>query len=501
MATIDQARGLLVLRIVYDGPALSGKTTSLRALARGVASTVESPAEHDGRTLFFDWVEYVGGLFEGRQIRCQIVSVPGQRELAHRRRVIIEEADAVVVVLDSRREEWTYGLGWLEEVVPHCRGKEPPTGLVVQANKRDAPSALTRDELRTSLSELPPVAVVDSVATTGDGIREAFVLAVRLALDRVRALSAMGRLSAGPPPEDDPAALLAKLTSLDERPVVEPVATHIASSVREAIDSELERWIPEMSAASVITGEDANGERIFAPDPTMPGGMIWPPVDGRALLHEVAPLGIRPLRTVRADWWGAGSGWRVHSVSNAIFGDQNLARHELIEWARLHSANARYLSAGRAVVLADAGGGRLRLWQLVRADAVLREQLDAAVGEAGPEDVALGLMDVAERLASARDAFREASASLPCTLWTVGTGGSYRPLFAGLMPGRDNRLPREPEGAALFEREFSPRLRELRQARVDYGDIVENVLSLCRRADRSGSDSAATWLARTVAAA
>ena len=76
MAVIDDTRGVLVVRIVYDGPALSGKTTSLKALARGVSSQVTTPAESAGRTLFFDWVDYVGGLFDGRQIRCQIVSVP-----------------------------------------------------------------------------------------------------------------------------------------------------------------------------------------------------------------------------------------------------------------------------------------------------------------------------------------------------------------------------------------------------------------------------------------
>ena len=86
MAVIDDTRGVLVVRIVYDGPALSGKTTSLKALARGVGREITTPQETAGRTLFFDWVDYVGGLFDGRQIRCQIVSVPGQLDLAERER-------------------------------------------------------------------------------------------------------------------------------------------------------------------------------------------------------------------------------------------------------------------------------------------------------------------------------------------------------------------------------------------------------------------------------
>ena len=92
MPIIDDERGVLVLRLVYDGPPFSGKTTTLRTLARGLGVDVVTPEEREGRTVFFDWVDYVGGLFDGRRIRCQIVSVPGQRELASRREHLLETA-------------------------------------------------------------------------------------------------------------------------------------------------------------------------------------------------------------------------------------------------------------------------------------------------------------------------------------------------------------------------------------------------------------------------
>src|SRR6185369_12429792 len=211
MAIIDDARGVLVVRIVYDGPALSGKTTSLRALAKGVSSKVECPAELSGRTLFFDWVDYVGGLFDGRQIRCQIVSVPGQLELAKRRELLLATADVVVLVLDTRQGEWQFSLDWVKRTVPACRGKDPPVGLILQANKRDAADAVPTEVMREALARIAPVALVPSTATTGEGIREAFVLAVRLALDRVRSLASSGRLLSGKPDEDSPEQLLEKL--------------------------------------------------------------------------------------------------------------------------------------------------------------------------------------------------------------------------------------------------------------------------------------------------
>src|SRR5262245_13239688 len=98
MAIFDPERGCIVVRIVYDGAALAGKTTSLRALAESLGRPMFSGEEAEGRTLFLDWVDFVGGRFEGRPIRCQMVAVPGQPALASRRRRLLADVDTVVVV-------------------------------------------------------------------------------------------------------------------------------------------------------------------------------------------------------------------------------------------------------------------------------------------------------------------------------------------------------------------------------------------------------------------
>ncbi|HYQ18197.1 MAG TPA: GTPase domain-containing protein [Polyangiaceae bacterium] len=496
MAVIDDTRGVLVVRIVYDGPALSGKTTSLQALARGVSRTITTPQETAGRTLFFDWIDYVGGLFDGRQIRCQIVSVPGQLELAERRRLLLETADAIVLVLDTREHEWQFSLDWVKRTIPTCRGKDPPVGLVLQANKRDAPDAVPSETMRQVLARIAPVAVVPSTATSGDGIREAFVLAVRLALDRVRVLASSGRLAVGKPDVDTPEELLARMQSAEQSTdgapkrhaaLLESLSDHEQFGVVEPLTSRSDSPPPP--------SDDASGEALFVPDPLMPGGMIWPPVDGRALLFEVASLDIRPTRTGRADWCGSGSGFRFHSSRGALFPDLQRARNELIEWARLHSANTQHLSPGRAVILADAGGGRLRLWQIVRSEATLRERLAAALPLTDAAQVASELLSVALQLVAARDYFSTTTLTLPCTLWTVGANATTRPTFVGLMPGRDSRLKPEPGGKQLLKRELSPQLRELRRSRVDYAEVVSRVASL---AELSARDTPASWLAEIV---
>jgi len=465
---------VLVIRVVYDGPALSGKTTSLRALAKGVSREVECPGEKDGRTLYFDWVDYVGGIFEGRQIRCQIVSVPGQKQLAKRRKFLLESADAAVCVLDTRAPELEFGLEWLSKLTKTCRAKSPPVGVVLQANKRDASDAVPREELRTRINQVAPIAIVESVARASDGIREAFVLAVRLALDRVRALSAEGRLESSTSYDERAQDLLTKLEqaeSVADVQIPEQSFLEAVPPLTEVTPVHMRTDQPQEDQAPL----DAQEELLFVPDPMMPGGMIWPPVDGRTLLYEVAGLDIKPARTPRGEWWGSGSGWRFHSQANAIYRDHNRARAELIDRARLHAANAAHISPGRAVILADAGGGRLRLWQLVRVEPVLRERLAGAMSALDPKSVASGLLEVALQLLTAREWFGKGSTHLPCTLWTVGTGNTGKPAFVGLMP--DGHSPTLPEVGpiALLQRELTPHLRELRRARVDYADVFAEI--------------------------
>ncbi|HEX6244527.1 MAG TPA: hypothetical protein VFZ61_26595, partial [Polyangiales bacterium] len=176
----------------------------------------------------------------------------------------------------------------------------------------------------------------------------------------------------------------------------------------------------------------------------------------------------------------------------ALYRDANEARAELIGWARLHSANAAQISAGRAVILADAGGGRLRLWQLVRVESALRERLDAALSASDARGVASGLLDVATQLLMAREWFAAGTLPLPCTLWTGGAANNGRPRFVGLMPALSTPVQAEPEPGALLERELTPHLRELRRARVEY---IEATRELRMRADHTPPRSAARQLA------
>src|SRR6185295_10346156 len=108
---------------------------------------------------------------------------------------------------------------------------------------------------------LSGVAISESVAHEGQGTRETFVLAVRLALDRVRELVQRGELPRGRPEVDSAEELLAsfeQLGSMTELPNDEP-AVEMVRPVRPR---------------SLVPRERAP----LLPDVRVPSGAIWPAV-------------------------------------------------------------------------------------------------------------------------------------------------------------------------------------------------------------------------------
>jgi signal recognition particle receptor subunit beta len=200
MAELDRDTGRLLVRIAFDGPPLAGKTATLRSLGNLLDVPVESMDQAYGRTLWFDWMRYLGGMYDGLPIDCEVVSVPGQRALERRRRKILDEADAIVFVVDASPGGHEASLiAWRRFVAWRASRRVPP-GLVVQANKRDVDGAWDEAEVRRALSLPDDVAVVESVATDATGVRRSFVFAVREAIrltERVR--SEDGDLALGGP--------------------------------------------------------------------------------------------------------------------------------------------------------------------------------------------------------------------------------------------------------------------------------------------------------------
>lgn len=108
MAFVNQATREIQLKIVYYGPALSGKTTNLEH----IHATIKS--EHTGelmsldtakdRTLFFDFMPLVTRIVKGFKTRFQLYTVPGQVMYNTTRRIVLRGLDGLVFVADSQWE-------------------------------------------------------------------------------------------------------------------------------------------------------------------------------------------------------------------------------------------------------------------------------------------------------------------------------------------------------------------------------------------------------------
>jgi signal recognition particle receptor subunit beta len=441
VALIDPESDALVIRIVYDGPPMVGKTTSVQRLASGLGGNVVIPEEVNGRTVFFDWLDYTGGLFEGRRIRCQIVSVPGQASLASRRRHLLESADVVVFVADSTRAELDIAKKYLDGLRSVLeRSGKTAVGIVLQANKRDHEEAVPITELRDLLGTADSrVAIVESVATDGLGVREAFVLAVRLALDRVRELMRLNLLQMAKPEIDSAEDLLSELTGKEHGSLA--LATEFGLTHTRLAEVQ-SRPLAATALESVLRPTHHSNPPTPSPPesvaPALPGGdvasgMIWPPVDGRLILHEA---GLTPnlLTCDKTGNWFAtdGSKWTLHSHAEARFDAINAGRQALVAWARMHVASLNHISRRRCIVLSEDGSSGYRLWQLHARESSIIDQFTPSL-RISPEAMTTSLSELIERVFGLSALCSKTAPGIHITPATTSVDPSG-PRFSGNMP-------------------------------------------------------------------
>ncbi|MBL8680389.1 MAG: hypothetical protein JNK05_14525 [Myxococcales bacterium] len=486
MATLDLENNTIVLRIVYDGPAAAGKTTSVRSLGVSLGRDVVTPREAGERTLYFDWMDYTGGRFEGMALRCQVVSVPGQQLLSRRRNAILRTADVVVYVTHVTEENLSDTLDTLTAVRAIASSEEPvPAAVVLQANKQDLGTSPGRDALRTACERAGlSLGIVESIATRGSGVREAFVLAVRFALDRVKELRARGALREGPAAVDAADALLQWVERediADQAPAAPVITAPELSKVFESAEP--------IDATQQMLRE---GETTRVPDDSVPTGMVWPPIDGRAWIADATRMGTEALARNEGGWLlDTPHGWRLQSPIAARFATSHEARAALVSWARFHTQHAALLSRPRALAVVDDGRGAFRLWQLFRREPSLREHMAEQLDQHDPAAVAKVVLEAARLLVEADTAVRATRSPVRVTIDNVGQEDGLA-RFVGLFPSSPDELGDDPlrvlEGFRGFFRDF----------RVDREELF---IAMYRLAQRRGDEAALTIVRRLEALA
>jgi signal recognition particle receptor subunit beta len=189
MPVVNSLAREVVFKVVYYGPGLGGKTTSLqhvhataRPEHRGKMVSLATPVD---RTLYFDFLPIRLPSVRGMGVRLQLFTVPGQVYYNATRKLVLTGVDGLVLVFDSQRARGDANAESLENLHENLRahGRElAALPHVVQYNKRDIEDAVPIDELESLLNRHGAPSF-GSVAMRGDGIYEALEAITRGVLE------------------------------------------------------------------------------------------------------------------------------------------------------------------------------------------------------------------------------------------------------------------------------------------------------------------------------
>ena len=186
MVQINLEQREITLKIVYYGPALSGKTTNLQAVhqildpqVRGRLMVLDTS---DDRTLFFDLMPVYFKTQSGFTVKVKLFTAPGQVMHNSTRRIILQGADGVAFVADSQKhmvkannESWRGMVKNLQLNGIDIDGLP----VVIQFNKRDLPNVRSDEEIE-NVARRGSEPVYKSVAIKGEGVMETLEGLLRL---------------------------------------------------------------------------------------------------------------------------------------------------------------------------------------------------------------------------------------------------------------------------------------------------------------------------------
>lgn len=188
MAQVNPLTREVLIKLVYYGPGLGGKTTTLQRIhaasppeTRGKIVSLATPVD---RTLYFDFMPLRVGPVHGFPVRLQLFTVPGQVYFNATRKLVLTGADGVVFVADSQQERSDANVESLQNLESNLAEQERALSdvpHVLQYNKRDLPNVASVEEL-DGLLNTHGATHFESSATEGEGILEPLDELVRIVL-------------------------------------------------------------------------------------------------------------------------------------------------------------------------------------------------------------------------------------------------------------------------------------------------------------------------------
>jgi len=441
MAVIDTDRDVLIVRIVYTGLASVGKTASIEALSEILTRkepNVFSIEKGFRNTLDFDWLEHTGGFFQGRPITSQIIAIPSKLATGQRNPLLLK-SDVVIFVWDSDREKKIENFKYFKRLQNILAQKDEPVGIVIQANKQDQENALSSDEISVLFQHYPDVKIAASTATEHKGVREAFVLAVHLAVKQVNQLKANNKLKIGQVKiknGEDLLAFVQEFPDVDEEQEIDDVdieqEIEALTKVEESPKIEETLEFTEESDESKEIQVIASDNLPQIPDKNTATKWIWPPFSGRRLLKEFLSHTLEyseqadGRQTLRAK-----NEWLAFSKPEWKYNDIQAVKQALREHSRLHLQCSSVLSEQRCIAILPENQNQWRLWQILRTEATLSDQLRAALQAREINVILLETFRCASRYIEIYQRCSQFSPTLSLNLDNIGVDQDKRLIYLG----------------------------------------------------------------------
>jgi signal recognition particle receptor subunit beta len=188
MASVNPHTRELVFKLVFYGPGLGGKTTTLqyihaatKAEHRGKMVSLATPTD---RTLYFDFLPIRVPRVRGMAVRLQLFTVPGQVYYAATRKLVLSGADGVVFVADSQNGRTDTNQEALDDLHANLAEHNRTLGEIPHTfhwNKRDLQDLVAIEDLEKRFNKLKAPSL-GTVATKGEGVFEGLERITRLVL-------------------------------------------------------------------------------------------------------------------------------------------------------------------------------------------------------------------------------------------------------------------------------------------------------------------------------
>jgi len=185
---IDHLSQTIQLKICYFGPALSGKTTTLKSLFKhfGKEDEVLSIDSSIRRTLFFDYGTIT---FENKQwlLKLHLYSTTGQDFYIITRPITLRAIDGIIFVADLQNSAYYRNLTSWNELCNYFEDDFKKIPKILAFNKQDLDDKFNASEFLENINSYnyDNLQSINTAALYGEGVVESFEELLELILKKI----------------------------------------------------------------------------------------------------------------------------------------------------------------------------------------------------------------------------------------------------------------------------------------------------------------------------